>query len=489
MKDKKKRGKIPFFSSLQGKYAMSYLAILTVVLVLLNTYPLIASQDLLFRSKRDSLSSQTTVMSSALMELESLTSTKVERVMDMLNRTDLSHVIITDASGLVLYNSATQHDSHVNESDDSDAFQYALCQELVLALQGYDVAYSRYVDKAFISSAATPIIYRGVTIGAVYMTEIDTAQGALLSSLQENLRNISVIIVAIALVMSTLFSTMLTGRISALLSAIRIVGQGEYGHRLNPSGKDELAHLAEEFNVLTDRLQTTEEVRRRFVSDASHELKTPLASIRLLTDSILQNSQMDEEIVRDFVGDIGQEAGRLTRITEHLLLLTKLDSLPGTTACSVPVAHTIARVSASLLPVAEAVSVTLVPAVQSRCTVQCTPDDLHQIVFNLMENAIKYNIPNGKVMVYVESQGDEVYISVADTGLGIPQDDLPKIFNRFYRVDKARSRAAGGTGLGLSIVRDTVRRHGGWITATPRQPEGTIFTVGLPRGDEEVRIS
>lgn len=484
--------KVPFFSRLQVKYAMSYLAILAVVLVLLNTYPLIASQNLLFSSKRDSLKSQAAVMASALMELESLNADQVARVMNMLDSTGLSRVLVTDPSGLILYDSLAQsdpeEDSEENQPDTEpeQEYRYALFQEVVLALEGNDVVYSQYEDGCFLSTAATPIVYRGMTIGAIYLTEEDTTQGALLMNLQQNLRSISLVLVAIALTISFLFSKVLTSRIGALLGAIRIVGEGEYGHRLQPSGKDELAHLAEEFNQLTDRLQTTEEIRRRFVSDASHELKTPLASIRLLADSILQNQEMDQETVRDFVGDIGDEAERLTRITEHLLALTRLDSLPVGKTQIVDMAQVTQRAINMLTPVAEAADVTVEATWKPGCTLRCTEDDLYQICFNLIENAIKYNFPGGRVFVTVRRDGDQVLLEVADTGVGIPEDELPKVFNRFYRVDKARSRAAGGTGLGLSIVRDTVRRHGGWVTAQRRQSEGSVFTVGFPCETPEV---
>ena len=484
--------KIPFFSRLQVKYAMSYLAILAVVLVLLNTYPLIASQNLLFSSKRDSLKSQAAVMASALMELESLNADQVARVMNMLDSTGLSRVLVTDPSGLILYDSLSQSDSEEDSEENppdtqpEQEYRYALFQEVVLALEGNDVVYSQYEDGRFLSTAATPIVYRGMTIGAIYLTEEDTTQGALLMNLQQNLRSISLVLVAIALTISFLFSKVLTSRIGALLGAIRIVGEGEYGHRLQPSGKDELAHLAEEFNQLTDRLQTTEEIRRRFVSDASHELKTPLASIRLLADSILQNQEMDQETVRDFVGDIGDEAERLTRITEHLLALTRLDSLPVGETQIVDMAQVTQQAINMLTPVAEAADVTVEATWKPGCTLRCTEDDLYQICFNLIENAIKYNFPGGRVFVTVRRDGDQVLLEVADTGVGIPEDELPKVFNRFYRVDKARSRAAGGTGLGLSIVRDTVRRHGGWVTAQRRQSEGSVFTVGFPCETPEV---
>ena len=480
-----KQNKVPFFSSLQVKYAMSYLVIFAVVLVLLNTYPVIASQELLVNSKRDSLKNQAAVMGSALMELETLSADQVSRVMTMLDSMGLDRILVTDPSGLILYDSAQKPQNEETEETREERYEYALLQEVVSALWGNDVFYSRYEDSKLISTAASPIMYRGVIIGAIYILEVDEAQGTLLLNLQQNLRSISLVIAAVTLVMSALFSKMLTARMAALLRAIRIVGEGEYGHRLQPVGRDELAQLAEEFNHLTDRLQTTEEVRRRFVSDASHELKTPLASIRLLSDSILQTDQMDPEMVRDFVSDIGKEAERLTRITEHLLALTRLDSLPAGQTEPVDLGQVTQRVVTMLTPVADAAGVTIEQNRKPGCVVLGTEDEMYQICHNLVENAIKYNFPGGKVFVEVYPDADQILLEVGDTGIGIPDEDLPKVFNRFYRVDKARSRAAGGTGLGLSIVRDTVRRHGGWVTARPRHPEGSIFTVGFPRYDPE----
>ena len=238
---------------------MSYLVIFAVVLVLLNTYPVVASQDLLFTSKRDSLKSQTAVMASALMELESLSSDQVARVMNMLDNMGLKRILVTDPAGLILYDSTRQPEE--GEETQETEYRYALYREVVSALRGNDVFYSRYNDRVFTSTAAMPIVYRGMVIGAIYILEVDRAQGELLYSLQENLRTISLVIAVVTLVMSALFSKMLTARIAALLRAIRIVGEGEYGHRLQPVGRDELAQLAEEFNSLTDRLQTTEEVR------------------------------------------------------------------------------------------------------------------------------------------------------------------------------------------------------------------------------------
>ena len=217
---------------------MSYLVIFAVVLVLLNTYPVVASQDLLFTSKRDSLKSQTAVMASALMELESLSSDQVARVMNMLDNMGLKRILVTDPAGLTLYDSTRQPEE--GEETQETEYRYALYREVVSALRGNDVFYSRYNDRVFTSTAAMPIVYRGMVIGAIYILEVDRAQGELLYSLQENLRTISLVIAVVTLVMSALFSKMLTARIAALLRAIRIVGEGEYGHRLQPVGRDEL---------------------------------------------------------------------------------------------------------------------------------------------------------------------------------------------------------------------------------------------------------
>lgn len=467
---------VPLFRSLQAKVAMTYLVVIAAVLILLNTYPVLVSQDMVFRSKQTSLQSQASVIASALAVPETLTVDGVKQAMMMLNDMNLTRIIVTDASGMILYDTAEGEDT---------LYRYAMFGEIASALQGNTVFRSEYRDKSFRSRAAVPIVAHGMNIGAVYIYEDDEQQGALLVGVQSNLRNISMVVCIVVLVLSALFSRFLTHRIAVLLGAIRIVREGEYSHRVYLPGRDELTQLAEEFNQLTDRLQTVEEARRRFVSDASHELKTPLASIRLLTDSILQSERMDSGTAREFVSDIGEEADRLTRISEKLLTLTRLDAGYRVPAEPVDVKPVVEKVCHMLSPLTQPANVTIETALSDGCVVLANGDDLYQVAFNLIENAVKYNPPGGKVFVSLSSEGENVVLRVEDTGIGIPEEDLPRIFDRFYRVDKARSRAAGGTGLGLSIVRDTVRQHGGTVTASRRQPEGTCFTVTFPRWQEK----
>ena len=472
--------RVPLWRSIQVKFALTYILIVAAVLSLLNTYPLLVSRDLVITSKETSLQSQAGFIAGALAVSETLTEEGVEQAMEDLGPMTFNRIMITGPTGLVLYDT---------EEVGNARGHYALLWEITTALRdtGNDVFRCEYRDGAFRSWAVAPVVYRNMVIGAVYLHERDTEQASLLLGIQNNLRNISFMICAVALVMSVIVSGAITRRIAALLRAIRIVREGEYGHRVVIKGGDELSQLAGEFNELTGRLQTTEEVRRRFVSDASHELKTPLASIRLLTDSILQTGDMDPATVKDFVSDIGEEAERLTRISEKLLTLTRMDSAVAVAEVPVDVKRVVEKVEHMLTPLADEGEVTVETDLQEDCMVLATEDDLYQIAFNLMENAVKYNLPGGSVTVTLRGAGDLVTLTVEDTGVGIPEEDLGKVFDRFYRVDKARSRAAGGTGLGLSIVRDTVRQHGGAVTVRRRESEGTCFEVAFPRwyGEEK----
>ena len=475
------RRRVPFWRSLQTKYALTYLVIVAAVVILLNTYPAVVSQNLAYRSKQTSMQNQASVLASALATgPEPLTAEGATRTVNLLlGSLGVTRVVVIDPSGRVLC------DIQEGSLRTDTAGQYALFWEAVTALKGNNVFRGDYADGVFYSWAAVPVTYRSMTQGAVYLYEYDAEQGAMLQGIQSNLRTISVVIALGTLVMGVVFSKALTRRIAQLLGAIHTVRQGEYSHRVDMRGGDELSRLADEFNELTGRLQTTEEVRRRFVSDASHELKTPLASIRLLTDSILQADHMDGDTAREFLTDIGEEAERLTRITEKLLTLTRLDTAHEIQTGPVDVGEVVRRVEHMLTPLARAAEVKLELHLQENCVIRATEDDLYQVAFNLMENAVKYNLPGGTVTVTLTLEGDVVCLRVEDTGVGIPEADLPKIFDRFYRVDKARSRAAGGTGLGLSIVRDTVRQHGGTVTARRRETEGTCFEVRFARWREK----
>ena len=446
------------------------------MLVLLNTYPLLQSQTMVFQSKETSMKSSVKLIEAALSGLKQLDEENVSKALSTIRETGVSRILVTDTAGRILYDTREENGA---------VGLYAFYTEIVEALEGYDAFYCYYDSTAFLSRMASPVVYHNQIVGAVYTYEYDTKQADILKSFQTNLIRISSLIALGVLGLSVLLSRMLTAQITDLLGAIRKVREGAYSHRAAVKGSDEIAQIAAEFNSLTDRLQTTEDARRRFVSDASHELKTPLAGIRLLTDSILQTGDIDPDTTREFVGDIGREAERLTRITENLLRLTRLDSGAVQPVQPVAVAPVLERVSRMLAVVARDKGVTLTWEAADDAVVLATEDDVHQILYNLMDNGIKYSGADGFVHAAAAVDGDWVVMTVTDNGIGIPPEDLPHIFERFYRVDKMRSRAIGGTGLGLSIVKDTVESRGGQIAAAAREGvAGTVFTVRLPRSRE-----
>ena len=437
----------------------------------MNSYPLVVSQDLVFRAKRTTLLSSVSAINTAVSGLGELTEENVKEALDAVEPDGISRAIVTDRSGRVLYDT---------REVGSAAGHYVFYTELVQALRGDSAMYSVYKEGAFHSSAAQPVLYRNQIVGGVYVYEYDTQQAALLESLQRNLLTMSAAAAALVLVLSMVFSRSITRRLVSLQGAIRGVREGAYNRRAVLEGHDEFAQIAGEFNELVDRLQETENARRQFVSDASHELKTPLAAIRLLTDSILQNRGIDSDTALEFVSDIGQEAERLSRITEDLLRLTRLDSGIAEAPARVEVVPVLDRVLRMLRPVAEEKEVSVQVEADGDAAVIAAAGELHQILYNLAENAIKYNRRGGFVRIATQLGAEATTILVEDDGIGIPEGDLDNVFKRFYRVDKARSRAAGGTGLGLSIVSDTVSRRGGSIRAERREGGGTRFVVMLP---------
>ena len=465
------------YSNSQLRYALVYVVITVVVLLTLNIICSEISQELFNKSKETSMIEKCQLAADEIAALEVINTSTVAGAMEEMVSLKVTRLIITDHNAFVLYDS-------LNPKPD----YYALFPEIIRAMEGNDVFFSQYHNGAIQSHAATPVVAYKTTVGCVYMMEYDTEQGALIKSLQDTMLRITLILEVLVILFSIVFSKTYSRRIAQIMASMRIIQKGDYTHKVKLRGHDELSFLGDEFNDLTERLQMSEQKRSRFVSDASHELKTPLASIKLLTDSILQND-MDLETVREFVGDIGNEADRLTRTTGKLLSLTKVDGQVADDCEIITMAPTVDRVIRMLSGIAKQSEITIEADLSEDSPVLILEDDLYQIAFNLVENGIKYNIAGGKLFVRLLRQDDNAILQVRDTGMGIPNDALTHIFERFYRVDKARSRATGGSGLGLAIVRAIVLRNRGEITVESVLDQGTTFTVTFPVFETEVEES
>ena len=448
-------------------------AVMVLLLLLLNVFPIVSSRDTVFQEKENSISGKASILSTSLAKLDKPDRDSVAEVLRLLDITGFDRTVVVDQNGRPVYNSAGIQARASEETD------------IATALGGKTVFRSDYNGEAFLSSCAIPISRQGSITGAVYLLERDVERADIILDTQSQIRVISVVVILIVVALALVFSSTIIRRIQELAISMRIVAAGDYSHRLHTAGRDELSDLGREFNLLTERLDDTERQRRRFVSDASHELKTPLASIRLLSDSIVQNENMDADTVREFVTDIGNEAERLQRTTEKLLDLSRLDDDIQVMPEPVDMKQVTVDAMVLLRPLADERQVRIRCDLADGCVVMATVDDMFHIIFNLIENAIKYNVTGGSVFLSLRGDEDEIKFTVEDTGIGIPEEDRYNIFNRFYRVDKARSREAGGSGLGLSIVHDAVKAHGGSIMVGENRPQGSRFTVSFPRPTAE----
>ena len=412
---------------------------------------------------------------SEIKALDIINRNTVEKAVNNMGSLRVERLIITDNEGIAIYDS---------KEEDNALGSPVSFNEVLQALDGNDVFTSRFENGIMRSQAATPIMSYGTLLGCVYMSEFDESQGALITSLQNNILTVTIFLEIAIILFSLLISRAFSAKIDNLIASMHIIREGDYTKPVKIQGNDELSILSKEFNELRGRLEAMEATRRQFVSNASHELKTPLASIKLLSDSILQND-MDAETVREFVEDIGNEADRLNRMSQKLLSLSKTDAKLKEPSEVISIEETAWRVVRMLTPLAQIRNITIETGFEDNCPILCNEDDLYQILFNLVENGIKYNKDGGTLYIRLSRIHNTAVLKIKDEGAGIPEESLPQIFDRFYRVDKARSRSTGGSGLGLSIVHDLIQKHQGRISVQSAVGYGSVFTLHFPIFDSE----
>ena len=268
-----------------------------------------------------------------------------------------------------------------------------------------------------------------------------------------------------------------------MVAVIRKMADGHLEQRVdyNIRSHNEVAQLARAYNNMADKLEKVEETRQTFVSNVSHELKTPLSSIKVLSESILLENDVPKEMYVEFLQDINSEVDRLTVIINDLLTLVKLDQK------EVPVNFEETDLNAlleeivkRLTPMANQKNISIELNNVKPVTAEVDKVKFTLALSNLIDNGIKYTPDGGEVKVTVDADHQNAFITVSDTGVGIAEEELGKIFERFYRVDKTRDRETGGTGLGLSITHATVLMHNGSIRVSSKENEGTSFVVRVP---------
>lgn len=289
------------------------------------------------------------------------------------------------------------------------------------------------------------------------------------------------LMMAVVIAAATAIAAGLTKPFDKVTKAINEVKDGRASEAISVPDYSETVHIIEAFNQLYRRMKVLDESRQEFVSNVSHELKTPLTSMKVLADSLLMQPEVPAEMYREFMEDIASEIDRENQIITDLLALVKMDQkVAGLNVSEVDINGLIEMILKRLRPIARKKNIEVV--FESIRPVVATVDEvkLTLIVSNLVENAIKYNREQGSVKVILDADHEDFIITVEDTGLGIPKEDIEHIYERFYRVDKSHSREIGGTGLGLAIARSAVLMHRGSIEVKSVLEEGTVFTVKIP---------
>lgn len=293
---------------------------------------------------------------------------------------------------------------------------------------------------------------------------------------------ILILVLGIMVVVSAgVFAGVFARPFKKILTSVDKISAGYLTERVTISGYTEIEQISESINKMLDQIRSLDESRQEFVSNVSHELKTPITSMKVLADSLLSQEEVPNELYREFMVDIADEIDRESKIITDLLSLVKMDKASADMNIAVVnINDLLELILKRLRPIAAKRNIELVLESFRNVTAEVDEVKLTLAISNLIENAIKYNKNDGWVKVSLNADHKFFYVKVADSGIGIPEEATDRIFDRFYRVDKARSRETGGTGLGLSITKNVILMHNGAIKLYSKEDEGTTFTVRIP---------
>lgn len=289
------------------------------------------------------------------------------------------------------------------------------------------------------------------------------------------------VIVVLSVFLGYILATVLVKPLARVTKSIEDLTDGYQNDEISVPDYTETELITDAFNKMLARMKVLDESRSEFVSNVSHELKTPMTSMKVLADSLVGRQGVPEELYQEFLQDITAEIDRENRIITDLLSLVKMDKKTADLSIQhMDINQLLEDILKRLRPIADKRSIDLI--LDSFRPVEADVDEIKftSAISNLVENAIKYNVDDGWVRVSIDADHKYFYVTVADSGMGIPEDSLERIFERFYRVDKSHSREIGGTGLGLAITRSTIAMHHGVIKVFSREGEGTTFSVRIP---------
>ncbi len=385
-----------------------------------------------------------------------------------------NYYILNGETGAVLLGSAPEMDN------------LSITTNIVTAINGSE----GYMSNHSASYMDVALPFSGKTAKyIVYIKDNKSDVQSLTQSILQIISEALLVGLLISVLLSLLLAKTMVTPIQSLTKAAERVAAGNFSQKLSSDAQDEIGVLTRTFNGMASQLEKTlddlkksEAMRREFVANVSHELRTPITSIRSYAETLQDSHGMSNETQAEFLSVIVNESDRMTKIVQDLLTLSRFD------AGSIEFSFRRFSILKSITDVFNAMQLEAQKR-HHRFTMNLKTDlpeitgdpaRIEQVLINMVSNAIKYTRDGGTITISAGRKDDAVWVSVRDNGIGIPEEDVPKVFDRFYRVDKARSRESGGTGLGLSIASEIVARHNGKISLSSRLGKGTIITISLP---------
>ncbi len=453
----------------------TYVAVIVISMILLSVYILSTLTESMYNSEKVKMFAKANIISDMIDNPDNISDE---------SRFDIGQIL----SGSNMRSIAVRSDYRVcyDSSEDSDLLGKVIIRDAVNRCMKdgeQTFAINKSNTDTTMMSVAVPLESSGKTIGAVYLVQSLYDTDMTIKNIRKNLIMFAVIISILVAMLSLGMSLMTTAPIDNFIAVSKEISKGNFNIKAKEKGPMEFVEMAKALNYMSAELDDFEQNRKKFVSDVSHELKTPLATIKLICDSIVTTDTPDPEMIQDFLGDLSDEVDRLTRIVERLLTLTKMDANQNNASLTpVDFVVMLGAIVRKLTPNAEAKDIALFAdySVEALEPMMLDYDKIWEAVYNVTDNAIKYTPEGGFVKLGLEQKGNKVSVKVEDNGPGIPDEEKERIFERFHRLDDSRARDTGGTGLGLAIAKEAVALHGGEIFVEDAEGGGSRFIISLP---------
>ncbi len=462
------------------KYSKSLRVRIFVFFILTGIVPILLMQQVILGSYE----SQTVEQKAQLLERQ------CQQIVEQINETGYLHGKSSSQTDKFIEQMASIYSGRViivnsnfriiKDTYEIDENKVIISEEVLLCFLGTNS--TNYDDSNQFLELTVPVTEDSGEIAGIIIISIptqDVASGK--ASINRTLIYLEAVLIVLILALAYYASKVLTRPFNKITQSFEDISDVSSQEEISIPGYTETQLLAEAYNRLLNRLKAQEDSRQEFVSNVSHELKTPITSMKVLADSLLAEENVPVETYKEFMSDIAEEIDRENNIISDLLSLVKMDKRSSDFHIQeTNINQLVELVLKRLRPIAESQNVELVLESFKPIIADVDESRLTLALSNLVENGIKYNKDGGWVHVSLNVDSKYFYVKVEDSGIGIPEEDQEQIFERFYRVDKSHSREIGGTGLGLAITRSAILMHHGAIKVYSKEGEGTTFTVRIP---------